>query len=100
GRYRKAMELSHATYGREIAAARTCVVKRDVERCWRAGFTICAALGNHIAIGETSVVNPSARRVRDAVVRPQHPHTIGDPDPHPAPNTYHTTAAREVRNDV
>lgn len=43
GRSRKAMDLSPATYRREVAEARTFGMMKDVERYWKAGFALGAS---------------------------------------------------------
>ncbi|SEO58172.1 UDP-3-O-[3-hydroxymyristoyl] N-acetylglucosamine deacetylase [Methylobacterium sp. UNC300MFChir4.1] len=78
GRSRKAMDLSPATYRREIAGARTFGMMRDVERYWKAGFALGASLENTVAVGETAVVNPEGLRFQDEFVRHKILDAIGD----------------------
>ena len=78
GRSRKAMDLSPATYRREIAGARTFGMMRDVERYWKAGFALGASLENTVAVGETAVVNPEGLRFPDEFVRHKLLDAVGD----------------------
>jgi UDP-3-O-[3-hydroxymyristoyl] N-acetylglucosamine deacetylase len=78
GRSRKAMDLSPASYRREIAGARTFGMMRDVERYWKAGFALGASLENTVAVGETAVVNPEGLRFSDEFVRHKILDAIGD----------------------
>ncbi|MEE7506427.1 UDP-3-O-acyl-N-acetylglucosamine deacetylase [Methylobacterium sp. C33D] len=78
GRSRRAMDLSPATYRREIAGARTFGMMRDVERYWKAGFALGASLENTVAVGETAVVNPEGLRFQDEFVRHKILDAIGD----------------------
>ncbi|MHB2209005.1 UDP-3-O-acyl-N-acetylglucosamine deacetylase [Methylobacterium sp. CM6257] len=78
GRSRKAMDLSPASYRREIAGARTFGMMRDVERYWKAGFALGASLENTVAVGETAVVNPEGLRFPDEFVRHKILDAIGD----------------------
>lgn len=78
GRSRRAMDLSPATYRREIASARTFGMMRDVERYWKAGFALGASLENTVAVGETAVVNPEGLRFPDEFVRHKILDAVGD----------------------
>ena len=78
GRSRKAMDLSPATYRREIAGARTFGMMKDVERYWKAGFALGASLENTVAAGETAVVNPEGLRFPDEFVRHKILDAVGD----------------------
>ncbi|MDF2597367.1 MAG: UDP-3-O-acyl-N-acetylglucosamine deacetylase [Methylobacterium brachiatum] len=78
GRSRKAMDLSPATYRREIAGARTFGMMKDVERYWKAGFALGASLENTVAVGETAVVNPEGLRFPDEFVRHKILDAVGD----------------------
>jgi UDP-3-O-[3-hydroxymyristoyl] N-acetylglucosamine deacetylase len=78
GRSRKAMDLSPASYRREIAGARTFGMMRDVERYWKAGFALGASLENTVAVGETAVVNPEGLRFPDEFVRHKILDAVGD----------------------
>ena len=78
GRSRKAMDLSPASYRREIAGARTFGMMRDVERYWKAGFALGASLENTVAVGESAVVNPEGLRFPDEFVRHKILDAIGD----------------------
>lgn len=78
GRSRKAMDLSPASYRREIAPARTFGMMKDVERYWKAGFALGASLENTVAVGETAVVNPEGLRYADEFVRHKMLDAVGD----------------------
>ena len=78
GRSRKAMDLSPATYRREVAGARTFGMMKDVERYWKAGFALGASLENTVAVGENGVVNPEGLRFPDEFVRHKILDAVGD----------------------
>ena len=78
GRSRRAMDLSPASYRREIAGARTFGMMKDVERYWKAGFALGASLENTVAVGETAVVNPEGLRFPDEFVRHKVLDAVGD----------------------
>ena len=78
GRSRRAMDLTPATYRREIAPARTFGMMRDVERYWKAGFALGASLENTVAVGDAAVVNPEGLRYPDEFVRHKLLDAVGD----------------------
>ena len=78
GRSRKAMDLTPASYRREIAPARTFGMMRDVERYWKADFALGASLENTVAVGENAVVNPEGLRFADEFVRHKFLDAVGD----------------------
>ncbi len=78
GRSRKAMDLSPASYRREVAGARTFGMMKDVERYWKAGFALGASLENTVAVGENGVVNPEGLRFPDEFVRHKILDAVGD----------------------
>jgi UDP-3-O-[3-hydroxymyristoyl] N-acetylglucosamine deacetylase len=78
GRSRKAMDLSPASYRRDVAGARTFGMMKDVERYWKAGFALGASLENTVAVGENGVVNPEGLRFPDEFVRHKILDAIGD----------------------
>ncbi len=78
GRSRKAMDLTPASYRRDIAGARTFGMMKDVERYWKAGFALGASLENTVAVGETAVVNPEGLRFADEFVRHKILDAVGD----------------------
>ena len=78
GRSRKAMDLTPASYRREIAGARTFGMMKDVERYWKAGFALGASLDNTVAVGESAVVNPEGLRFSDEFVRHKLLDAVGD----------------------
>ena len=78
GRSRKAMDLTPATYRREIASARTFGLMKDVERYWKAGFALGASLENTVAVGDAAVVNPEGLRYPDEFIRHKLLDAVGD----------------------
>jgi len=78
GRSRKAMDLTAASYRREIAGARTFGMMKDVERYWKAGFALGASLENTVAVGDHAVVNPEGLRYADEFVRHKILDAVGD----------------------
>jgi len=78
GRSRKAMDLTPASYRREIAGARTFGMMKDVERYWKAGFALGASLENTVAVGDAAVVNPEGLRFPDEFVRHKILDAVGD----------------------
>lgn len=78
GHQRKAIDVSGATYRKEVARARTFGFMRDVERLWKAGFALGASLDNTVAIGEDAIINPEGLRYADEFVRHKMLDAIGD----------------------
>lgn len=78
GQQRKVVELSPATYRREIARARTFGFIGDVEKLWKAGFALGASLDNTVAIGDDKVMNPEGLRFADEFVRHKMLDAVGD----------------------
>ncbi len=78
GRSRKAMDLTPASYRREIAGARTFGMMKDVERYWKAGYALGASLENTVAVGDSAVVNPEGLRFPDEFVRHKLLDAVGD----------------------
>jgi UDP-3-O-[3-hydroxymyristoyl] N-acetylglucosamine deacetylase len=78
GRQRKAIDVSAATYRREVSRARTFGFMRDVERLWKAGFALGASLENTVAIGDDAIINPEGLRYTDEFVRHKMLDAIGD----------------------
>ena len=78
GRQRRAVEVTPASYRREVAHARTFGFMRDVERLWKAGFALGASLENTVAIGDDAVVNPEGLRYEDEFVRHKLLDAVGD----------------------
>ncbi len=72
------MDLSPATYRREVADARTFGMMKDVEKYWKAGFALGASLENTVAVGENGVVNPEGLRFPDEFVRHKILDAVGD----------------------
>ena len=78
GRQRKVVDLTPATFRREIARARTFGFIGDVERLWKAGFALGASLENTVAIGNERVINPEGLRFADEFVRHKMLDAVGD----------------------
>ncbi len=78
GRSRRVIDLTPASYRREIARARTFGMMRDVERYWKAGFALGASLENTVAVGDAGVVNPEGLRFPDEFVRHKILDAVGD----------------------
>jgi UDP-3-O-[3-hydroxymyristoyl] N-acetylglucosamine deacetylase len=78
GRSRKCLDLTPASYRREIARARTFGMMKDVERYWKAGFALGASLENTVAVGDAGVVNPEGLRFPDEFVRHKILDAVGD----------------------
>jgi UDP-3-O-[3-hydroxymyristoyl] N-acetylglucosamine deacetylase len=78
GRQRRVLDLSAATYRREISGARTFGFMRDVERLWKAGFALGASLENTVALSEDAIINPEGLRYSDEFVRHKLLDAVGD----------------------
>jgi UDP-3-O-[3-hydroxymyristoyl] N-acetylglucosamine deacetylase len=78
GRQRRTVEVTPASYRREVSRARTFGFMRDVERLWKAGFALGASLENTVAIGDDAVVNPEGLRYADEFVRHKLLDAVGD----------------------
>jgi UDP-3-O-[3-hydroxymyristoyl] N-acetylglucosamine deacetylase len=78
GRQRKLVDLSAATFRRDVARARTFGFMRDVEKLWGAGFALGASLENTVALGEDGVINPEGLRYADEFVRHKLLDAVGD----------------------
>lgn len=78
GRQRKVLDVTPASYRREIARARTFGFIGDVERLWKAGFALGASLENTVAIGQERVINPEGLRFADEFVRHKMLDAVGD----------------------
>lgn len=78
GRQRRVLELSPASFRREVAPARTFGFMSDVEQLWKAGFALGASLENTVAIGEDAVVNPEGLRFADEFARHKLLDAVGD----------------------
>ena len=78
GRQTAKVELTPASFRREVARARTFGHMRDVERLWAAGFALGSSLENTIVIGGNAVVNPEGLRYADEFARHKLLDAIGD----------------------
>ena len=78
GCQRHAVDLTPASYRREVSRARTFGFMRDVERLWKAGFALGASLENTVAIGDDAIINPEGLRYADEFVRHKLLDAVGD----------------------
>ena len=78
GRQRKALELTPASFRREIARARTFGLLRDVERLWKLGFALGSSLENSVAVDGDRVLNPEGLRSADEFVSHKVLDAVGD----------------------
>ncbi|PPD46223.1 MAG: UDP-3-O-[3-hydroxymyristoyl] N-acetylglucosamine deacetylase [Methylocystis sp.] len=78
GRQRLALDLTPATFRRDLARARSFGFLRDAERLWRAGLAIGATLDNTVVLDGDSVLNPEGLRFADEFVRHKMLDVVGD----------------------
>jgi UDP-3-O-[3-hydroxymyristoyl] N-acetylglucosamine deacetylase len=78
GRQRKILDLSPATFRRELARARTFGFLADVARLIQAGFALGASLENSVGIDDGRVLNPEGLRYSDEFVRHKMLDAVGD----------------------
>lgn len=78
GRQTIALDVTPASFRREVARARTFGFAADVERLWKAGYALGASLENTIVVGEDRVLNPEGLRCSDEFVRHKALDAIGD----------------------
>ncbi len=72
------IDLTPASFRREIARARTYGYMRDVERLWAAGYALGSSLENSVVIGDSGVINAEGLRFPDEFVRHKVLDAIGD----------------------
>ena len=78
GRQRKALDLTPASFRREISRARTFGLLRDVERLLKLGFALGSSLDNSIAVDDDRIVNPEGLRSSDEFVSHKMLDAVGD----------------------
>src|SRR5690606_25159305 len=79
GRQACQVEITPASFRREIARARTFGFMKDVERLWAAGYALGSSLENSVVIGEDSrVINMEGLRYADEFVRHKTLDAMGD----------------------
>ncbi len=78
GRQRKILDLTPASFRRELSRARTFGFLADVARLIQAGFALGASLENSVGIDEGRVLNPEGLRYSDEFVRHKMLDAVGD----------------------
>ncbi|HXF54222.1 MAG TPA: UDP-3-O-acyl-N-acetylglucosamine deacetylase [Hyphomicrobiaceae bacterium] len=78
GRQRLSLEMTPGVFRNEIACARTFGFMRDVEKLWKAGLALGAALDNTVAIGDDRILNPEGLRHPQEFVRHKMLDAVGD----------------------
>ena len=78
GRQSYVLDLTPATFGRDIARARTFGFMADVEKLWKMGFALGSSLENSVAIGDGRILNPEGLRWTDEFVRHKTLDAVGD----------------------
>jgi UDP-3-O-[3-hydroxymyristoyl] N-acetylglucosamine deacetylase len=78
GRQRKALDLTPATFRRDLAGARTFGFVKDVEQLWKLGLALGSSLENSVAIADDRVINPEGLRWSDEFVRHKVLDAVGD----------------------
>lgn len=78
GRQSYVLDLTAATFGRDIARARTFGFMADVEKLWKMGFALGSSLENSVAIGDGRILNPEGLRWTDEFVRHKTLDAVGD----------------------
>lgn len=73
-----AVDLTPASFRKEIARARTYGYMKDVERLWAGGFALGSSLDNSVVIRDGRVVNAEGLRFRDEFARHKVLDAIGD----------------------
>jgi UDP-3-O-[3-hydroxymyristoyl] N-acetylglucosamine deacetylase len=78
GRQRCALDISPASFRRELARARTFGFMRDVAKLWNQGYALGASFENTLVVSETRVLNADGVRYRDEFVRHKALDAVGD----------------------
>ena len=78
GRQRKLLDLTPASFRREISRARTFGLLRDVERLWKLGFALGSSLENSVAVDDDRILNPEGLRSSDEFVSHKMLDAVGD----------------------
>lgn len=72
------LDVTPASFVRELARARTFGFVGDVERLWSAGYALGASLDNTVVLGDGHIMNPEGLRWADEFVRHKALDAIGD----------------------
>jgi UDP-3-O-[3-hydroxymyristoyl] N-acetylglucosamine deacetylase len=78
GRQRCALDISPASFRRELARARTFGFMRDVAKLWNQGYALGASFENTLVVSETRVLNADGVRYPDEFVRHKALDAVGD----------------------
>jgi UDP-3-O-[3-hydroxymyristoyl] N-acetylglucosamine deacetylase len=78
GRQRSALDISPASFRRELARARTFGFMRDVAKLWNQGYALGASFENTLVVSETRVLNADGVRYPDEFVRHKALDAVGD----------------------
>lgn len=78
GRQRRVLDISPASFRRELARARSFGFLRDAERLWREGLALGANLDNTVVLDGAKVLNPQGLRFPDECVRHKMLDVLGD----------------------
>ena len=78
GRQRCALDLSPASFRRELARARTFGFMRDVAKLWNQGYALGASFETTLVVSETRVLNADGVRYPDEFVRHKALDAVGD----------------------
>jgi UDP-3-O-[3-hydroxymyristoyl] N-acetylglucosamine deacetylase len=78
GRQNYSLDLSPASFRREISRARTFGCMNDVARLWSAGFALGASFENSVVFDETRLLNAEGLRYSDECARHKMLDVVGD----------------------
>jgi UDP-3-O-[3-hydroxymyristoyl] N-acetylglucosamine deacetylase len=78
GRQRSALDITPASFRRELARARTFGFMRDVAKLWNQGYALGASFENTLVVSETRVLNADGVRYSDEFVRHKALDAVGD----------------------
>ena len=78
GRQHKRLDLTPASFRREIARARTFGSLCDVEKLWKLGFALGSSLENSVAVDDDRILNPEGLRSSDEFVSHKMLDAVGD----------------------
>ena len=78
GRQSFVIDLTPASFRRDLARARTFGFLRDVEAYWSRGLALGSSLENTVVLGDDKVINPEGLRFADEFVRHKALDAVGD----------------------
>jgi UDP-3-O-[3-hydroxymyristoyl] N-acetylglucosamine deacetylase len=78
GRQHSALDITPATFRRELSRARTFGFMRDVAKLWNQGYALGASFENTLVVSETRVLNADGLRYVDEFVRHKALDAVGD----------------------